>query len=88
VCMSELVVWAVTGVRLTGKLCERSELTWDDHIKFSSLCNKVSKNIGNLRHILKINTCYIVEKLIFYAHQSVYFEYCNVIWAIYSSIAL
>jgi len=49
------------------------------------LCNKVSKNIGILRRVK--NKIPVVEKLIFTLINP-YFEYCNVIWAISSSIAL
>jgi len=60
-------------------------LTWDDHISF--LSNKVSKNIGILRRIKNKIPISFLRNLNF-TLINLYFEYCNVIWAISSSIAL
>jgi len=60
-------------------------LTWDDHI--SLLCNKVSKNIGILRRIKNKIPVSLLRNL-YLTLINPYFEYCNVIWAISSFIAL
>jgi len=60
-------------------------LTRDDHV--SLLCNKVSKSIGILRRITnKIHV--ILLRNLYFTLINPCFEYCNVIWAISSSIAL
>ena len=61
------------------------KLTWDDHI--SLLCNKISKNIGIIRRIKKKIPITLLRNL-YFTLINPYFEYCNVIWAISSSIAL
>jgi len=61
------------------------KLTCDDHI--SLLCNQVSKNIGILRRIKNKIPVSLLRNL-YFTLINAYFECCNVIWAISSSIAL
>jgi len=51
------------------------------------VCNKVSKHIGILRRI-KNKIPVTLFRNSYFTLINLYFEYCNVIWAIYSSIAL
>jgi len=53
----------------------------------SLLCNKVGKNIGILRRIKNKIPVTLLRNL-YFTLINPYFEYCNVIWAISSSIAL
>ena len=61
------------------------KLTWDDHI--SLVCNKVSKHIGILRRI-KHKIPVTLLKSLYYTLINPYFNYCNIIWATSSSVAL
>jgi len=61
------------------------KITWDNHI--SLFCNKVSKNIGILRRTKNRISVSLLRNL-YFTLINPYFEYCNVIWAISSSIAL
>jgi hypothetical protein len=61
------------------------KLTWDDHI--SLVCNKVSKHIGVLRRI-KHKIPVTLLRSLYYTLIHPYFDYCNIIWAISSTVAL
>ena len=61
------------------------KLTWDDLI--SLFCNKVSKNIGILRRIKNKIPATLLRNL-YFTLINPYFEYCNIIWAMSSSVAL
>ena len=54
-----------------------SSLTWHDHIKI--LCNKVSKSIGIMLRVKKVDVN--VLKMLYHSLIQPYFQYCNIIWA-------
>lgn len=61
------------------------KLTWDDHILL--VCNKVSKHVGILRRI-KHKIPVTLLRSLYYTLINPYLDYCNIIWAISSSVVL